>query len=246
MTAARAAIDLNSQGKIHVGEELAYSTLGSIYFTLNDFDSARSYYLRYMRMTQNDERSPNFTILRAGLACEIAGDRTTAVGFYRRMKEPNDRDRAWDSYNYRQGQELVRQPLTDAEALVVKGGNEFTQKKYAQSIDTYNEALAKCSGNPDTRLKALYGIQQSQFEAGMFAKAEETSRRLLALKPVNETWIIPHAWFKLGETYEKQEKLADALAAFKKVGEYDDYDFQERLEPHVREEVQKLESRVTN
>ena len=246
MEAAQTAIEVNNKSKIPYGEELAYSTLGSIYFTLNDFDSARSYYRLYMRMTHNDERTPNFTILRAGLACEMAGDRTTALQFYQRMKEPGDRDRAWDSYNYRQGQELLRHPLSEAEGLVVKGGNEFTRKKYEQSLSTYNDALGKANGNVDTELKALYGILQAQFESGMFTNAEETSGRIFALKPVNEIWIIPHAWFKLGQTYEKLEKFADARTAFKKVKDYDDYDFQERLEPHVKEEMQKLDNRLTN
>ena len=246
MTAARAALELNNKRGIPYGEELAYSTLGSIYFTLNEFDSARSYYRRYMQMTHNDERTLNITILRAGLACEMAGDRTTALEFYQRMKEPNDRDRAWDSYNYRRGRELLRQPLAEAEGLIVKAGNEFAQKKYARCIATYDEALTKTSGNVDSQLKALYGIQQAECDSGMFAKAEETSRRLLALTPVTETWIIPYAWFKLGQVYEKQERYTDARAAFQKAGEYDDYDFQERLEPLVKAEMQKLDLRVTN
>ncbi len=246
MVAARKAVDLNSRAKIRYGEEFAYSTLGSVYFTLNDFDSARIYYRLYMQKTANDERTPNFTMLRAGLACEMAGDRATALAFYRRMREPNERDRAWDSYNYRQGQELLQRPLTEAQTLVVRGGNDFNRKQYAKSIDTYDEALARAGDDVDTRLKALYGIQQAQFEAGMFAKAEETSTRLLALKPVREAWIIPHAWYKLGQTYVKEEKFAEARSAFKKVGDYDDYDFQERLEPHAKEEMQKLDNRLTN
>ena len=128
----------------------------------------------------------------------------------------------------------------------MKGGNEFTRKKYEQSIGTYNEALAKANGNVDTELKALYGVLQAQFESGMFTNAEETSGRIFALRPVNEIWIIPHAWFKLGQTYEKLEKFANARAAFKKIREYDDYDFQERLEPNVKEEMQKLDNRLTN
>jgi tetratricopeptide (TPR) repeat protein len=157
------------------------------------------------------------------------------------MKEPADRDRVWDGYNYRRGQQLLRHPLTGAEVLIVKAGNELLQKKYSRAIELYNEGFRKAGGNADIELRALYGIQQAQFDGGMFSDAVETSSRVLALQPVNETWIIPHAWFKLGQIYARQGKMADARTAFGRVGDYDDYDFQERLERQVEEEMKKLE-----
>ncbi|MEK7250196.1 MAG: tetratricopeptide repeat protein [Bacteroidota bacterium] len=248
MAAARAAIELNSRKKIRHGEELAYSTLGSIYFTLNDFSNASTYYRLYMKLTHTHERTPNLTYLRAGVACEIAGDRATALDFYRRMKEVNDRDRAWETYNYRRAQERIRHPLTEADILIVKAENEFTQKRYVRAIELYSEGFQKTNSDVDLQARTLYGIQQAQFEAEMFADAVETANRLLApissglaLKPVDETWIIPHAWFKLGQTYAKLGKAADARHAFDRMGEYDDYDFQERLEERVKEEMKKLE-----
>jgi len=241
MTAARAAIDLNSRKKVRYGEELAYSTLGSIYFTLNDFANARAYYLLYMQKTRNIERTPNQTNLRAGLAFEISGDRATALDFYRRTKEPDAQNRFWDQNNYRRGQELLRRPLTDAEALIVKGGNESSQKKHALAIELFKEGFEKAGENVDIQVRALYGLQQAQFDADSLAGAIATANRLLALNPVNESWITPHAWFKLGQTYAKLWKTSDARFAFDHVGEYDDYDFQERLEAQVKEELAKME-----
>jgi tetratricopeptide (TPR) repeat protein len=239
MTAARAAVELNSRKKIRYGEELAYSTLGSIYFTLNDFANAKKYYSLYMEMTHNDERTTNRSFLRAGLACEITGDRTTAIEFYRRTRD--DPDRQWDFRNYKRAQELIRHPLTEAEILLVKGDNESSQKKYSRSIELYKEAYEKANGNVDIQVRALYSIQDAQFDAEMLGDALETSNRLLALKPVNETWVIPHAWYRLGQIYAKLGRTSDARTAFDRVGEYDDYDFQERLLARVTEEVKKLE-----
>ena len=244
MKAARAAVDLNKRKRIQYGEELAYSTLGSIYFTLNDFENARNYYRLYMQMTRNDERTPNFTFLRAGIACEIAGDRTTALEFYRRMKEPPERDRMWDVINYRRGTELLRTPLTQSDILIVKAGNESSQQNYAQALELYREALTAARGNVDLQARSLYGTQQIQFDTDSLDASIRTSQQLLALRPVNETWIIPHAWFKLGQTLEKQEKLAEARAAFNEVRRFDNYDFQERLEGQVSEAVKKLDARI--
>jgi len=241
MAAAHEAIELNTRKKIRYGEGLAYSTLGSIYFTLNDFKNARTYYRQYMQKIGSTERIPNQTYLRAGVACEIAGDRAAAVDFYRRMKEPDDRDRVWDGYNYRRGQELLLRPMTEAEVLIVKAGNESSQKKFARAMEMYDDALGKINGDMDLQARALYGILQAQFDAEMFTEAVATSRRTVVLRPVNEAWIIPHTWFKLGQIYVQQGKLADARSAFERVGEYDDYNFQERLETQAQQEMKKLE-----
>lgn len=240
MTAARAAIDLNNRKKVRYGEELAYSTLGSIYFTLNDFANASTYYLRYMQKTRNIERTPNQTNLRAGLACEISGDRATALEFYRRTREPDAQNRFWDQNNYRRAQELLRRPLTDAEILIVKGSNESSQKKHVRAIELFRKGFQKAGADTDIQARALYGLQQAQFDADSLAEAIATANQLLALEPVNEVWITPHAWFKLGQTYARQGRIADARAAFSRVDEYDDYDFQERLEAQVNEEVKKI------
>ncbi|MBI4535174.1 MAG: DUF3808 domain-containing protein [Ignavibacteriae bacterium] len=240
MKAARTAIDLNNRKKVRYGEELAYSTLGSICFTLNDFTNSRNYYRLYMDMTRNDERTPNYTFYRAGLACEIAGDRETAVAFLRRMDK--DRESEWDKHHYRLGQELLRRPLTDAEILIIKGGNESSRNNPDRAMKLYEEALQKAGTNADTRVRALYGIQQAQYDMKMFPEVVETSNRLLALKPVSEIWIIPHAWFRLGQSYAKQGMIAEARRAFEMIDQYDDYDFQNRLESRAEQEMKKLDA----
>jgi tetratricopeptide (TPR) repeat protein len=241
MTAARTAIEMNERKGIHYGEELAYSTLGSIYFTLNDFSNAGKYYRLYMRMTPNEIRTPNLTSLRAGLACEIAGDRTTARELYGRMRLPDDRP--WDTYYWR-GQDLLRHPVTEGEILITKGGNEFTRKRYTQSIELYDEALKKTGGREDLQVRALYGIVQAQMELMLPAEAAATAHRLLELDSSgtigHEAWIIPHTWFKLGQAYARMGRMGSARAAFERVGEFDDYDFQERLEAQVKEAMESL------
>jgi tetratricopeptide (TPR) repeat protein len=175
------------------------------------------------------------------MACEIAGDRATAVEFYRRMKEPDERDRSWDTPNYRRGQELLQHPISRSEVLITMGANESVQNRPDSAITLYREGLEKAGDNPDLEARALYGILQVNFDRDSLAGALETGQRLLVLKPVNETWVLPHTWFKLGQTYVKLGKIAEARAALKKVGDYDDYDFQERLERQVKEEMEKLD-----
>lgn len=240
MAAANAAVELNKRKNIRYGEELAYSTLGSIYFTKNDFINSSKYYRLYKSLTHKDDRIPNWTYYRAGLSCEIAGDRATALEFFQRMKEVKDRDRAWDAHFYRRSEELLRRPITEEEILITKGENEFSQKHYTAAMAFHRQALQRTVNNVDVRVRALYGLQQALYEADDLQAAVETSTTLLALNPPTETWIIPHAWYKLGQIYVKMGKSSDARRAFNQVDQYDDYDFQERLEGRTRQELEKL------
>jgi tetratricopeptide (TPR) repeat protein len=241
LVAARTALEMNERKKIKYGEELVYSTLASVYFTLNDFQNANTFYLLYLRTAHSIEWTPNLTYFRAGVTCEIVGDRASAVTFYGRMKEVNDRDRAWDSHYYRRGQELIRRRLTQADILIVMAGNYQSRKMYDSAMVKYREALRNADGNVDLQARSLYGILQAQYETEEYADAMESSKQLLTLKPVNELWTIPHAWFILGQALAKSGKTNEARAAFDKIKEFDDYDFQVRLEAQTAEELKKLE-----
>jgi len=240
MSAVKTAIELNRQNHVRYGEELAYSTLGSIYFTRNEFDSAKVNYERYLTMTKNIERTPNWTMYRAGVACEIAGDRELAMQFYRRMKEVDDADRAWDTYYYRRGQRLLRTPLTKTQILLARADNLYRQKKFTEAIEIYRQAVNESGGNADMQALALHGLQQAQVEAGILTDALDTSLKLVTLKPAYEAWVLPHAWFELGKLYARLGRVEKARKAFDEVDEYDDYDFQSRLERRLERERTKL------
>ncbi len=241
LSAARMAIDLNQKKKIRYGEELAYSTLGSIYYTLNDFANASTYYKLYMKMTPNDERTPNYSFYRAAVASEITGDRQTALAYCGRMKEPDSRTSTWDAQHYKRGQELLRQPLTETDILFIKAGNEQSQKDHESAVEIYNQIINGAGGNPDILARALYGRQQSQYSVNKFTEALATAEQILVLKPAKETWLIPHAWFKLGQTYARLGRKDDARYAFEKVRDFDKYDSQERLESQTDDELKKLD-----
>lgn len=239
MSAANAAIELNNRKNIRYGEELAYSTLGSIYYTKNDFTNAATNYRLYLKATSDQARVPNFTLYRGGVASEIAGDRPSALAFYGRMR-PDDSGQRGGAQQYRRAQELLRRPITEAEILMVRAGNELSRQNRESAIGLFREAHLKAGDNVDLRARALYGLQQAQFESDRLTDAVQTSERILALKPDNEPWIIPHTWFRLGQIHAKLGNKAEARRSFEMVWEYDDYEFEERLEERAEEELEKI------
>lgn len=241
LRAAHEAEVLNSRKKIRYGEELAYSTLGSIYFTLNDFALSNKYFKLYMQHTKNDQRSPNRTIFRAGLAAELAGDRESAVAYYKRLRDIDDRDRAWETFFFNRAEELKERPLTEAEGYVVRGDNALSRNEYSTALEFYNQALALPPDRSDARLKALYGIMQANFEMKQYEAVVAESNRVLQLQPQSERWVVPHALFKSGQALVRLQRPHEARKLLQQVRTYKNYDFQDRLQSRVEEELNKLD-----
>jgi tetratricopeptide (TPR) repeat protein len=240
LAAASKAVAINSRKTMKYGEELAYSTLGGLYFSRNDFPAARTNYEIYLQRVQNKTVAPNWTWYRMGISRELTGDRAGAIECYGKMRKVSAAERPGDAYNYRMAQQFLSRPISVAEALLIKASNELGRKNYTPASALYDDALNHAGDNVDIQARALYGIQQLHFEREQYPEAIAISNRLLSLQPEQERWLIPHGYFRLGQIYAKLGQTADARKAFEQVGKFDDYDFQTGLEGRVEEELKKL------
>jgi tetratricopeptide (TPR) repeat protein len=238
---AKRGEEINSRKKLKYGEEFIYSTLGGIYFVKGEFSKARENYDMFVQKVQNKDYISNYIAYRYALSCELTGDRAKAVEICNRMKVVNDANRPWDRYNYRRGQELVATPLSEADVLILKGGNALSMKRYDEALKLYGDVERNAAVDVDQRAQAFYGMQQVYYEQGKDTEIIGLTPQLLALQPRRERWLIPHAYFKLGQAYARQGKKAEARAAFEATKRFDDYDFQESLENRVKEELRKLD-----
>jgi tetratricopeptide (TPR) repeat protein len=237
---AKKAEEINRRKKVKVGEEFIYSTLGGIYFTKGEFSLARENYELFFRKLQNREYTSNFIAYRFAVSCELSGNRTRAMEVCRQMKSVSDRDRAMDTYYARRGRELLEAPLTEADILLIKAGNESALKQYGPALRLFSEAAQKAASDVDLEARALYGMQQMSYEQGDDNGVVVLSPRLFALRPNRERWLIPHGYFKLGQAYARQGRIAEARASFEAISRFDDYDFQTSLENRAEEEMKKL------
>jgi tetratricopeptide (TPR) repeat protein len=238
--AAELAIEMNARKKIRYGEELAFSTLGSIHFQKNDFGEARENYLKYMDQTQVKERTPNLTYFRAAIACDVAGDRANAVRLFGQMKKADDSDRPREVFQYRLAQKYQRRPLNPPEIMNIKAENEASNGKPERALALYRSAAAASAGFPDARARALYGIVQMTYELKQYPECVAAADSALAVTPEEEVWIPPHVLFKKGQALGRLGRPADATAAFEAISDHDDYDFQSSLERRTEDELRTL------
>ena len=242
LRAALRAVEINRRCRVRYGEEFVYSTLGAIYYALNDFVSSRSNLEEYVRRAASEDYITNWTYYRLAVAQEMSGDRAAALGTYRRLKSVNDRDRANESYLYRIALRRVREPITPAEALLIRGGNDLGRKAYDSAETLYRQVLEPGGTDADIRGRALIGLQQLYIAREDYPSALRVGEVLTGLKPDKETWLVPQGLLQLGATLEKLGRMKDARTAYEKVLEYDDYDFQKSLEEKARKEISRLKA----
>lgn len=240
LRAARRAVEINARSRYHYGEEFEYSTLGAIYYAMNDFTDARANLEQYVGKAASEDYVTNWTLYRLAVAQEMCGDRAAAVATYRRLKPVDDADRANESHLYRAALRRLNEPIGVAEAMLIRGGNDAGRKSYDSAEALYKEVLDMKGTPADIRGRALLGLEQLLIDRGDYASALRAGESLTALVPETETWLIPQGFLGLGTALGKLGREEDARAAFKRVLTFDGYDFQKQTEEKARREIAKL------
>ena len=238
LRAATKALELNQQNNIRYGEQFVYSTIGNIHFVRNEFADAARYLSAYVQTDRVTRQ--NWIYYRLGIAREMSGDRQGAIEAYRNLTASETNDHPNDAYLFRLAKDRITKPMTEPDALLIKAANESSQRKGDSARQLYEEALRKSTGDDDLQARALYGIQQLLLDSKDYTEVVAISGRLLALKPQAERWIIPHAYFRLGQAYARLGNTEEARKAFRMIDTFDDYDFQSRLEENVEEEIKRF------
>ncbi|MBP1655483.1 MAG: Tetratricopeptide 2 repeat protein [Bacteroidetes bacterium] len=241
MADALKAMERNSRRPIRFVENILHSTLGSIYYSRNDFANSQKHYALYSDSGQNSQSAWSRTWYRIGVAHELNGDRNAAVAAFARARKDNEMWGPMAAYYYRRAQYSLRHPISGAEADIIRAENEMNVKAYDSAFRLYTAAVASSGNDIEIRSRALLGLMQLQYELKRYQDVEETSKQLLALRPAEERWVLPHGYFTLGQAYAQTGRSAEARKAFEMVDEFDDYDYQDRLESRVEDALEKLE-----
>jgi tetratricopeptide (TPR) repeat protein len=113
LAAAMKAQAMNERKKFRYGEEFAFSTLGGVYYVMNDFAESRKNFELFLAKVQNKGYISNSMYYRLAIAREATGDREGAVEIFRKVAKNTDRERPREGYLYRLAQERIRRPTTE-------------------------------------------------------------------------------------------------------------------------------------
>lgn len=241
MAIAEKAVAINARRKIQFGDEFAYSVLASCHFAKNDFEKTKDNIELSLQKTENKQSIFNSTYYRLGLCYDIIGQRKKAVATYRLARKADISNNPWEYHSYRLAQKRIQQPPNEIDISITKASNHQTLKKYVEALSLLEGVLANPRTDTDQRAAALYTIIQIRYDKEEFSEVIAAGQQLSALKPPNELWLVPHGLLRMGQAYAKIGRSNEARRAFDAIDDYDDYDFQGRLESRVEDELKKLE-----
>jgi tetratricopeptide (TPR) repeat protein len=241
MKAAHRAIEINNRKKIKYGDEFAYSILANCYFAQDDFENTRINVEAYLERVEDQSLVQNSMYYRLGIAYEIGGNREKAIASYKKMKKVvTGEGSPWNGFYFRRGQFRVQKPISTIDIELIRAENALDSKRYAAAHSTYAKIAWEGKASVDQKAEALYGLGQTYYRQERYQETVDIARQLIGIRVVQEKWLVPHGYFLLGQAYARLGLGADARRSFEAIDDYDDYDFQRRIESRRESELEKL------
>jgi tetratricopeptide (TPR) repeat protein len=194
---------------------MASSGLGYCYYNKNNYDSSLKYYQRVLNEFSDPDFVPQAQYY-CGLIYELRGNRTTALEYYKKIKEPSD-----------DVKERLAKPLSDDERLVYRVLNFFRAGEYANTIAEAEKVLASVKDNT-LRSEALYYSARAVQEQKQWSNAEERYWSAIKESTDAKSWVKPMCYLRIGQVQIKQNKKSLAkenLETAKKFSGYESENF---------------------
>lgn len=233
----KSAEDALSLNKFSFQKEIVKSAnalLGTANFRENNFAEAVIFYEESIKNMNIFDRF-NVHIFSAGVAFELAGNRSKALEYYSKVRSDfiNERDGEAEKFFYRYATVKLKNPITEIERADILGMNLRESLKLDEAIKEFEDALKQnllMNASNDEKIRFYFDFGLTHVYKNESDKAVKLFEKCISIKPDNELWILPHAYFELGKIYDRQNNRQKSDDMFDEIFSYDDYDFKNFLE----------------
>lgn len=231
---ANEAAGLNKHSFKNEIAKSANALLGTAYFRENNFAEASVHYEESIKFMNSQDRF-NVHIFSAGVAFELSGNRTKALEYYSKVRSDfiNERDGEAERLFYTYAQKKLKEPLTEIEIADIKGMNFRESLKLDDAVSEFKKAESRnllLNASNDDKLRFYFDFGLTYVYKNDPANAKSILEKCINIKPDEEVWILPHAYFELGKIYDRQNNRKKSDEMFDEIFNYDDYDFRNFLE----------------
>jgi tetratricopeptide (TPR) repeat protein len=213
--------------------------LAECYFRLNDWPNALAAYRSLLR-GYDDETYMATALYRAGVCLEFTGRRDSAVAYYRRSAAAHHHF-GDDAYSARKAAMKMKSRLLPSDSLLIVAGNCFAAGSYDAAVKLFTTVKGLVPPGDETAVEAEFGAGYALFEQGRYDSAAAFFARVSRATVKQELWLQPWSYYFAGQCALKRNAPSEAKAAFERVADYDDYDFDNWLSFRSRRELEKLE-----
>jgi len=200
--------------------------MGDIFFRKNQFDSAKTYYLSFLKSTPTNDYT-GIANYRLALSYEMTHDRKNAEKYFKLCGSGN-MDLEDDQFAKRKGEIYLRRALSANEIESIRSENLIEAGEYQNAYDSLILIMPKLKSEW-LRAETLLNISEASF---MLGKLDESLSSALLAKEINspdEKWIAPFASYYAARVYQKQKDTINTAAMIDEVEDYTDYDYQNKL-----------------
>jgi hypothetical protein len=200
--------------------------MGDIFFRKNQFDSAKVYYLSFLKSTPTNDYN-GIANYRLAISFVMTNDRKAAEKYFAACGSGN-MDLEDDQFARRKGEIYSRRTLSNDEIEQIQAANLIEAGKYQSAYDSLINLLPKLK-NDWLRAEVLLNLSEASF---MLGKLDESLNNALAANEINseeEKWIAPFAEFYAARVYQKKNDSKNFIDMIEQIDDYTDYDYQNKL-----------------
>ncbi|HAX47811.1 MAG TPA: DUF3808 domain-containing protein [Ignavibacteria bacterium] len=219
----------------------AYGALSNAYFRMNNYSKSSEYGKLFISVLTKDDNQNN-RLYSTGVSLELMGDRNAAMEYYRRARTDIKDENQWEKYWLRKLREREASALTTTDSLLIAADNNRATGKLTEAAKDYNTLTSAEGANYSDDIKAQInqGLGQLYYKQKDYNKAIEQFRMNLSLKPANEKWLVPEAYYQIGRCYLRMGNRSEAQKNFDKALDADyDYDFKDSMDGKIKNELSK-------
>ncbi|MBK7629575.1 MAG: DUF3808 domain-containing protein [Ignavibacteriales bacterium] len=205
--------------------------LGNVFFSRNQFDSAKVYYQNYLKLSINDDYK-GITNLQLGLCYEISGNRKDAIKFYETSSDGNS-DIEEDLYAERKGNDFEDRKLSTNEIRLIKFSNLIKQNKLAVAKDSLLNFVEENKLTNDLKAQARLCLAQISYKQKKYQESLNFAVDCIKTDVENEIWVHAFAYYMGAWNCYQQKKYTDSKLFLLQINELDEYDFRNSLENKI-------------
>ncbi len=221
--------------------KIAYGALGNAFFRMNNFELAVEYGKQYMKYATKDDRYNN-RLYSIGVSLDLLGKRNEAMDFYKQARTDYKEDNEWEKYWLRKLNYRANNQMTAVDSLLIAADNYRAVGKHVKSLDDYMKlnTLDQVFSD-DIKAQINQGLGQVYFKMLQFDIAIGKFKQNLSLKPSEEKWLVPEAYFQIGRCLLRLDRKSEAKEYFDKAEDIEyDYDFKNAMDGKIKNELTKF------
>lgn len=236
------SIEYNKGKESDIVYKTSYGALGNAYYRMNIFDKAVEYLKKYMNYVTEDDMY-NRRLFSIGVSLELMGSRDEAMIYYSKARSSFTEDNEWEKFWFRKLNYKARNKISIVDSLLIVADNNRAIGKLDEAMDNYNRLQSGFDQNysDDINVQINHGIAQVFFKQKDYDKAIEQFKMNLYLKPNEEKWLVPEAYYQIGRCLLRLGRKSEAQEYFDKALDIDyDYDFKDAMDNKIKNDLSKF------